>query len=159
MTDENEYDAGADVAEPEQSPDLGADNPAPKKRGWAARLVVVGLWAVAAVAVLGILGVLLYNFGTMETPTAAEEAQYQRLVDSGAAQPLPPSPGLRIPIPGCTCHAADANIAQKVPGRQPDVTLVMAHRYRTLSQCGQCHGNGKEPPAIEGQPTEDAPAQ
>jgi hypothetical protein len=140
------------------SSDSGGEGAARRRPGlleWVGRIalsllvIVVGFAGLAA---------LLYNFGTMETPSAEIQGQYEQLVASGQVPPPAASPGFRIPIPGCRCHAADPDIGIKQPGRTPDVSLVMAHRYRTISQCGRCHG-GSEPPGVEGQPLEDAPPQ
>jgi hypothetical protein len=152
--DLEEVDApGIDV---EEAPE--ADEAAKKRTGflgWVGRIFLTLL-----VILLGLAGLaaLLYNFGTMEAPSAEVQGQYDQLVATGQALPTIASPGFRIPIPGCKCHAADPDIGNKQPGRTPDVSLVMAHRYRTISQCGQCHG-GNEPKGVEGQPLEDAPAQ
>jgi hypothetical protein len=133
--------------------------PARKRRGclWWTLVVLAALVGLAVVLVAA--GAVLYEFGTMQTPSDQVLTQYDSLAANGQVPPAPPSPGFRIPIPGCTCHAADANIAAKVPGRHPDPVLVVEHRYRTIAQCMDCHGSGKEPAGIEGQPTEDAPAQ
>jgi hypothetical protein len=140
-------------------PAIGVDTSEAKERkGFRWWLGMSALTLLVIVLGLGMMAVVLYNFGTMETPSAEIQGQYQQLVDSGQAPPQATSPGFRIPIPGCTCHAADPNIATKVPGRVPDVSLVMAHQFRTISQCGTCHG-GTEPKGVEGQPLEDAPAQ
>jgi hypothetical protein len=145
-------------AEVGQDPGPGPEASAKKPRTLLGLLGGIALTLLVVVIGLGGLAALLYNFGTMETPSAAVQGQYDQLVASGQAQQSAPSPGFRIPIPGCTCHAADPDIGTKQPGRTPDVSLVMAHRYRTISQCGQCHP-GSEPKGVEGQPLEDAPAQ
>ncbi len=157
-------DAGGEVLD--QDSDAEDGDSARRERVWifgltglAGLAVLTLLWVAGAAVVLVAAGAVLYDYGTMQAPSATEEAQYQQLVSSGQAEPLAPAPGFRIAIPGCVCHAADPNIASKVPGRQPDVTIVMAHRYRTLSQCGDCHGNENEPSSIEGQPLEDSPPQ
>ena len=96
--------------------------------------------------VLFLAYLVLLDYGTMWPPSAAAEVEYQSLVAQGKAPPEPDSPGFRIPIPGCVCHAADADLATKLPGHVPDVTLVIAHRYRTLGQCfsAECHGGKTE---------------
>jgi hypothetical protein len=138
------------------------DAPGPEPRGrrgclwW---LAAVAVCAVALSAVLGLVGAMLYNFGTMETPSERILAEFDQMVARQEASPGAKSPGFRIPIPGCRCHAADPDVGIKDPGRKPDVTIVIGHRYLTISQCSQCHGGGKEPSGIEGQPLEDAPAQ
>jgi hypothetical protein len=116
-----------------------------RRRGagwWVAR---VALALAATVLVLLVAGLLLYNYGTMWPPSAEVDAQYQTLVAAGKAPPETPAPGLRIPIPGCVCHAADADLAQKAPGHAPDPTVVVAHRYRTIRECFSqgCHGGGE----------------
>jgi hypothetical protein len=130
-----------------------------RRRGCMWWLVAVGLSILALIAIFGLVGLLLFNFGTMEAPSAQIQADYDQLVARRQIPAEAKSPGFRIPIPGCRCHAADADIGQKMPGRQPDVALVIAHRYRTISQCSQCHGSEKEPAGIEGQRLEDSPPQ
>jgi hypothetical protein len=137
-----------DESEVEQAVD---ETPSPRpRRPWTWWLSRVALYAVIGVLLLTIAGLLVYDYGTMWPPSAEAEAQYGYLVDQGQASPLAPSPGFRIPIPGCVCHAADADLARKDPGHVPDVTLVMAHRYRTLAECfsAGCHGGQTE--ATEG---------
>jgi hypothetical protein len=129
------------------------------RRGCLRWLLAVAASLLALAILLGLVAVALYNFGTMETPSAQIQTEYDQLVAQRRVPPQGKSPGLRIPIPGCRCHAADADIALKQPGRQPDVTVVIAHRYRTISQCMDCHGTEKEPAGLEGQPLEDSPAQ
>jgi hypothetical protein len=136
----------------------GAEGRAPGRRGCLWWLGVTGAVLVVLLVVVGSAGVVLYNFGTMEPPAADIQAEYDRLVVNGQV-PQVRSPGFRIPIPGCRCHAADLDIGSKIPGRQPDVTIVMAHRYLTISECGSCHGDEKEPAGIEGQPLEDSQPQ
>ena len=109
---------------------------------WVTRVALVT--AVSAL-VLVVAGLLVYDYGTMWPPSAEAEAQYQALVTAGKAPPELPPPGPRIPIPGCVCHADDADLTKKAPGHIPDPTIVVAHRYRTLRECFTqgCHGGGE----------------
>ena len=142
MTDRDDRgDQALETAAEGTTPEAGrVDPPSPRPRSrvlrWLARIAI----AVAAVVVVGaVAAVLLYNFGTMEAPTPEFLAEYARLAAAGQVPPEQPAPGLRIPIPGCRCHAADLDIAAKIPGRKPNPAALMAHRYLTISQCGGCH--------------------
>ena len=114
------------------------------RRSWQWWLGRIGLTlAVAAVLIL-VGGLLVYNYGTMMPPSAEVQADYDTLVSQGKAPPEASAPGLRIPVPGCVCHAADSDIASKDPGHVPDPILVITHRYRTLSECFTCHSQRNE---------------
>jgi hypothetical protein len=132
--------AGSDVAGP-------AEAAAPRaRRSWKWWLGRVALVAVLLGLVLTLAGLVVYDFGTMSPPSPEVEAEYQALVAQGKASPEQAAPGPRIPIPGCVCHAADPDLAQKAPGHAPDPILVITHRYRTFSECfsPQCHGGKSE---------------
>jgi len=79
----------------------------------------------AAVAVVIVLGVLLYNFGGMSGSVYPEmKPQYDNLVASGQAAPL--QKRFVIPIPGCQCHSTDP-------------VLTAQHARRHMNECGACH--------------------
>ena len=142
MTDRDDrgYEAAAAAEGATPEVDEGAPETRRLRRGlgwWLGRIAIV---LVSLVVLVVAAGLLLYNFGTMEAPTPAFLAEYARLAEAGQVPPAAPAPGLRIPIPGCRCHAADPDIGAKIPGRQPDPMQLMAHRYLTISQCGGCHG-------------------
>jgi hypothetical protein len=131
-------------AQTEVPPGGGTDSargPRRSRRRWLGR---AALAAVTLVLVLTVAGLVVYDYGTMWPPTAETEAEYQALVAAGKAPPEPPAPGLRIPIPGCVCHANDADLAVKAPGHAPDPILVITHRYRTFGECAGCHGGKSE---------------
>jgi hypothetical protein len=99
-----------------------APEPAPRRRPWWQR-VLIGL--AFAVLLLGLLAVLLYNFGGMMPPSAEAKAQYASLVAAGQVPSA--ESRLHIPIPGCVCHSDDP-------------VLQVEHSKRSLSQCMGCHG-------------------
>jgi hypothetical protein len=88
----------------------------------------IGLTLLSVVLLVVVLGVLAYEFGSMETPTPEVRAQYAALVASGAAPPAPAT-GFHIPIPGCRCHGTD-------PVQQ------VQHAGYTIRQCSACHRRG-----------------
>ena len=152
MTDRGQADGAAREAPPadpdiltatvsEQRPPVSG-RPRRGASWWVTRVALV---AVVSALVLLVAGLLVTSYGTMWPPSAEVEAQYQALVTAGKAAPELPAPGFRVPIPGCVCHAADADLAKKAPGHVPDPTVVVAHRYRTLRECFTqgCHGGGE----------------
>jgi hypothetical protein len=118
MTDERELPEGV------ESEDASEEAATKRRRPWWQR-TLIGL-AIAA-GVLGLLALLLYNFGGMMPPSAEAKAQYQILADAGQAPPV--DSRFHIPIPGCVCHSDNP-------------VLQMQHSTRSLNQCMSCHGEG-----------------
>jgi hypothetical protein len=86
----------------------------------------VALTLLALLALVVVLGLAAYEFGTMESPTPEVRAQYAALVASGRAAAAP-SAGFHIPIPGCRCHSTDP------------VSQVQHAGYK-IRECSRCHG-------------------
>lgn len=91
-------------------------------RPWVRKLVIAG--AILGVFVL-ILGLTVYNFGTMMPPSAEAEASYAKLQANGVMPELEKRFG--VSIPGCVCHSDNP-------------VITMQHSNRRLSECKQCHG-------------------
>lgn len=106
------------------------DAGAPVRRRWKRALKRVGVTLGALLPTLLVLGVVLYEFGTMEAPAPEMRAAYVRLETAGKAPPAP-SPGFHIPIPGCRCHSTDP-------------VQTMAHTRYKIRDCGRCHGSGAQ---------------
>jgi hypothetical protein len=118
------------VAQTEGEP-TGSPSVTPKRgRGILKR---VGLTLLTLVAVVIVAAFLLFNFGGMERPTPEVRAQYDALVASGKASPVPAA-GFHLPIPGCKCHSSD-------PVQQ------MKHAGLAIKDCSKCHGGGADPEA------------
>jgi hypothetical protein len=83
----------------------------------------IGVTALALIA----LGLLLYYFGSMWTPTAEVRQAYAEGVAAGRVPPIEQS--FHIPIPGCVCHS-------------PDPVQQMQHESRRIKDCRSpgCHG-------------------
>jgi hypothetical protein len=119
----------AEGMDPEPVDELVADGPAgetppaPRRRlGWLAK---TGIALVTVVALLALTALVLYNFGTMESPSPEMRVQYQQLVAAGLTQKAP-DPGFHVPIPGCKCHSTDP-------------VLTMQHEGLRIRDCSQCH--------------------
>ena len=97
--------------------------PRPRLR-WLKRL---GIGFLVTVLVVIVLGVMAYEFGTMEPPTVQQRAAYAALVRQGKMPPVQFEQGPRIPIPGCKCHSNDAYLA-------------VQHSSVPIRQCSSCHG-------------------
>ena len=149
---------GDEITEPPPTADAASEvadttgtteSPQPR-RPWTWWALRTAMWASIGLLLLAIGALFLWNYGTMWPPTAEAQAEYDALAAQGRVSPQASAPGFRVPIPGCVCHAGDADLTAKAPGHVPDVTLVMAHRYRTLSECysAGCHGGESE--ATEG---------
>lgn len=78
----------------------------------------------ATVLVLVAVALVLYNFGSMWTPSADVRQAYAATVAAGQAPPIEAS--FHIPIPGCVCHSSD-------PAQQ------MQHSTRRIKDCAGCH--------------------
>lgn len=87
----------------------------------------LGAIVLTAVVVLVVLGVLLYNFGSMERPSRTVKAQYEAMLAAGVAPKV--ERGFSIPIPGCKCHSDDP-------------VLQMQHANRHIKDCSGCHSRG-----------------
>ena len=85
------------------------------------RILGVTLLVIAAVAVL------LYNFGSMWTPSADVRQAYAASAAAGQAPPV--DGAFHIPVPGCVCHS-------------PDAAVQMHHSARRIKDCRTpgCHG-------------------
>jgi hypothetical protein len=101
-----------------------AEEEVPRKRGRI--LKRIGLTLLAIVGLLAVTAAVLYNFGSMETPSPEMRAQYQTLVAEGKASAVQPA-GFHVPIPGCKCHSDDP-------------VLTMQHEGRKIRECSSCHG-------------------
>jgi hypothetical protein len=89
-------------------------------------LVRVFVGVASAVALIVLLGMLLYEFGGMSGSVyPGMQRRYDQLVASAQAAPI--QKRFVIPIPGCRCHSDDP-------------VLTAQHAYRRMSECGQCHG-------------------
>jgi len=92
-------------------------------------LVVLGI----IVALLAVLGVLVYNYGGMSGSVyPGMPEQYAQLVAAGQAPPI--HKRFVIPIPGCQCHSTDP-------------VLTAQHSVRRMSECNKCHDTN--PPHME----------
>jgi hypothetical protein len=100
--------------------DIAADERAVRTPLW--RRLLFG--AFVTVAVLFFLAAVLYRFGSMWVPSSEVQSEYNRLVASGAAEPL--DARFHVPIPGCVCHSDDP-------------VLTMQHSNRRISECSGCH--------------------
>lgn len=76
------------------------------------------------VLVLAAVALVLYNFGSMQAPSAEMRQAYAATVAAGQAPPIEAS--FHIPIPGCVCHSSD-------PAQQ------MQHSTRRIKDCAGCH--------------------
>jgi hypothetical protein len=84
------------------------------------------LWSVGiTVAVLTLIGVLLYGFGRMWPPSESSRAAYAAMVARGEEPAL--ESRFIIPIPGCVCHSEDP-------------VVQMRHVNVRMSECRNCHG-------------------
>lgn len=81
---------------------------------------------LVVLAVLVVAAAVLYNFGSMWTPSAETKAAYAELAEQGAV-PHEVDAQFHIPIPGCTCHSDDP-------------VVVMQHSTRRINECSSCHG-------------------
>lgn len=88
----------------------------------------VGITLLTLIAVVIVLALVAYDFGSMEPPSADMRAQYAALASAGKVTPVPPG-GLHLPIPGCRCHSTD-------PVQQ------VQHASYTMRECSRCHGGG-----------------
>lgn len=84
-------------------------------------------WAGIIVAMLVVVGGVLFEFGGMMPPSAAAKTAYAAQVAAGT-QPAVQS-RLVIPIPGCVCHSSDP-------------VLQVQHSVRRMSECSGCHDRG-----------------
>jgi hypothetical protein len=97
----------------------------PRKRGWVKK---AGITLLVLVGLLAVTGFVLYQYGSMEPPSAQMRAQYAALRTAGVAPAVQPA-GFHVPIPGCKCHSTD-----------PVQTLK--HEGYTIRQCSSCHSRG-----------------
>lgn len=106
---------------------MEAPQDAPRSAGWvwAERLLYGGMLFLA---VLALVAVMLYRFGTPMSATSEQRRQYAALAAAGEVpHAAARKAGLRIPIPGCTCHSDDP-------------VKAVQHENIPLSQCKSCHG-------------------
>ncbi|MDR3686379.1 MAG: hypothetical protein P4L93_05445 [Coriobacteriia bacterium] len=98
---------------------------APKKPLWW-RILKGTLIAVGAlIAVLIVVGILLWNFGGMSGSVHPELlTQYSQMVAAGQEPPI--QARFVIGIPGCQCHSTDP-------------VLTAQHTRRHMNECGSCH--------------------
>lgn len=97
--------------------------PAPRSAGRVVKRVLIGIGV--AIAVLAVLGAVLYKFGSMWPPSAEAKATYAQLEQQGSVPPVDKQ--FHIPIPGCVCHSDNP-------------VLQVQHSNRRISQCMECHG-------------------
>ena len=106
---------------------------APKGPRWVRVLKRIGIGIGVTVVALGVLGVLVYNYGGMSgSAVPGMEEQYAQLVASGQVQPV--QKRFVIPIPGCQCHSKDP-------------VLTALHSKRHMNECAKCHNTN--PPHME----------
>ena len=97
----------------------------PRKPLWIRVLKGVGITVACLVALLGLTGVLLWNFGGMSgSAVPGVLGQYDQWVASGKAPAI--QKRFVIPIPGCQCHSKDP-------------ALTAQHTRRHMNECGACH--------------------
>ena len=94
-----------------------------KRPLWVRVLRGIGIALLVLVAV----AVLLYNYGSMWTPSAEVRQAYAQGVEQGIVPPIEKE--FHIPIPGCVCHSSDP-------------VLQMQHESRHIKDCMNpgCHG-------------------
>lgn len=90
----------------------------PRWKTWLFRVFV-------AFSAVFFIAALLFRFGSMWVPSAAQTRAFQQLVDNGRAAPITRRQ-FHIPIPGCVCHSNDP-------------AQVAAHADRRISECMSCH--------------------
>lgn len=96
-----------------------------KPKGRMLKRVLKGIGVTLLVLV--VLGVLLYSFGSMQSPSSEVRQAYAAGVATGQVPAIGQS--FHIPIPGCVCHS-------------PDPVLQMQHESRHVKDCmtAGCHG-------------------
>ena len=97
----------------------------PKRPLWMRILRGTAITVGTLIVVLGVLGVLLYNFGGMSGSAVPGTLEtYDRMVAAGQAPAI--QTRFVIPIPGCQCHSKDP-------------VLTAQHTRRHMNECGSCH--------------------
>jgi len=118
---------------PEETHATETDSGQPGRPRWVRVLRRIGIGIGTAVVLVGVLGVLVYNFGGMSgSAIPGISGQYAELVASGQAQPM--RKRFVIPIPGCTCHSTDP-------------VSTAQHSVRHMNECVKCHNTN--PPHLE----------
>jgi hypothetical protein len=113
-TSRYEEPAGLDAPAEQASP--------PNPKGRVLKQVLKGIGGTLLVLV--VLVVLLYNFGSMQSPSSEVRQAYAAGVATGKVPAIGQS--FHIPIPGCVCHS-------------PDPVLQMQHESRHVKDCAGCH--------------------
>ena len=97
----------------------------PKRPLWVRILRGTAITVGALIVLLGVTGVLLYNYGGMSgSAVPGVLAQYDQMVAAGQAPAI--QKRFVIPIPGCQCHSKDP-------------VLTAQHTRRHMNECGKCH--------------------
>ena len=111
-----------DIPDDQASDDLECR---PKRPMWLRILRGLGITLGALLAVIVVLGVLLYNYGGMSGSAVPGTLEaYGQMVAAGQEPPI--QKRFVIPIPGCQCHSKDP-------------VLTAQHTRRHMSECGKCH--------------------
>jgi hypothetical protein len=110
----------------EPVPEAPADLERTQRRSvWRRVLRGVGIALGSLLAVLVVLGVLLYNYGGMSGSAVPGTMQtYGQMVAHGAAPAI--QGRFVIPIPGCQCHSKDP-------------VLTAQHARWRMNECNSCH--------------------
>jgi hypothetical protein len=106
-----------------QCEETAAEEAAPlKPKGRVLKRALKGVGVTLLVLVA--LGLLLYSFGSMQSPSAEVRQAYASGVAAGQAPAIEQS--FHIPIPGCVCHS-------------PDPASQIRHESRRIKDCASCH--------------------
>ena len=97
----------------------------PRKPLWWRVLRATAITVGSLIALLIVVGLLLWNFGGMSGSVHPELlTQYDQMVASGQAPAI--QSRFVIGIPGCQCHSTDP-------------VLTAQHTRRHMNECGKCH--------------------